>query len=48
LRKVATNVKPAHREEAAGHITTLNAIVLLADGLEHSVRSRNVGWLYSL
>ena len=33
----------AHREDAGGHITNLNAIVLLADGLEHSVRSRNVG-----
>lgn len=32
-----------YREDAGGRITNLNAIVLLADGLEHCLRSRNLG-----
>jgi hypothetical protein len=48
LEPVGAPSKSAQREEAADHTTNLNAIVLLADGLEHSVRSRNVGGRYSL
>jgi hypothetical protein len=32
-----------YREDAGGRVTNLNAIVLLADGLEHCLRSRNLG-----
>jgi 4-alpha-glucanotransferase len=36
-------LKSTHQEDAGGRITNLNASVLLADGFEHCLRSRNLG-----